>query len=77
MTDFTKWIDTVIEEKQIDVEDFFVIGNNIIEYGYVIDMIKLTSEQEQKDIKTMLIKIDFLNGDVKAYLRHLAAALAT
>lgn len=36
----------------------------------------LAPASEQRAIKTMLVKIDFVNGDVRKYLRHLAQAIA-
>lgn len=44
-------------------------------YENVLVNIKSTSENEQEAIKEMLIKIDFYNGDIKEYLRHLSKAL--
>ena len=32
--------------------------------------------REQDGIKTMLVRIDFANGDVMDYFKHLAGALA-
>ena len=76
---FTKWLDTLIEEKGIDTEATFEIETpdtwHLIPYGCVIEAVKSTSHHEQQAIKTMLVKIDFANGDIKHYLRHLAQAL--
>jgi hypothetical protein len=41
----------------------------------VIDAIMTTSVEEQKAIGDVLRRIDFVNGDVCDYLRHLAKAL--
>jgi len=73
---FNKWLDTFIEEKGIDLEEYFEIDNNLIPYGVIIEHIKITSNEEQKQIKNMLVRIDFVNGDVKQYLRHLGQAIA-
>ena len=74
-----EWLDILIEEKGIDLEETFSIETDkqthIFDYGYIVQAIKNTSIQEQKAIKEMLVKIDFVNGDVKHYLRHLAQAL--
>ena len=72
---YNQWLDKLIEEKGIDRDDFFEIGDNIFEYGYVIDCIKLAPAHEKEAIRKMLVKIDFVNGDIKHYLRHLAHAL--
>ena len=79
---FDTWIDTFIEEKGIDIEStvFEVEGQetglNIIPLGVVIEHIKITSKQEQAKIKDILVMIDFKNGDICHFFKHLAQALA-
>lgn len=87
MNNFDKWLDTFLEEKNIDLNEEFEIeqvgwlGKNrlihFMSYGYVVDFIKWTCLEEKKAIKNMLVKIDFQNGDVKHYLRHLGQALVS
>lgn len=77
---FNKWLDTFLSEKNIDLEDSFELNSedgsfNLFTYQVIVDFMKVTSKQEQKAIKDMLVMIDFKNGDVKHYLRHLAKAL--
>jgi len=76
---FSKWLDTLVEEKGIDTEDTFEIETDdnwhIFDYGSVIEAIKTASAHEQAGIKNMIVRIDFANGDVRDYLRHLAQAL--
>ena len=76
---FNKWIDRFIEEKNIDRYEMFTIEKNgnmhIFEFGHIIDIMKITSIKEQEEIKNNLIRIDFINGDVRGYLKHLANAL--
>lgn len=76
---FNKWLDTFIEEKGISLEDTFSLEEDenfhIFEVGNVIENIKLAPPEEQAQIKDMLVKIDFNNGSVLDYLRHLAQAL--
>ena len=76
---FTKWIDTLIEEKDIDTEATFEIETetdwHLMPYGVVIEAIKSAPNREQAAIKNMMVRIDFANGDIKDYLRHLAQAL--
>lgn len=79
--DFNKWLDTFIEEKEIDLEESFEVegpewGTNIMSYGVIIEHIKIAPTHEQKAIKDMIVKIDFQNGDVKHFFRHLAKAIA-
>lgn len=78
-TDFNKWLDTFIEEKGIDLNETFEIEANgqlhIFEIGNIVENIKITTQEEQEQIKNMIVKIDFYNGDVIDYFKHLAQAL--
>lgn len=77
---FNKWLDTFIEEKGIDLEQVIEIktetNTHYFEVGNIIANIKATTLEEQAGIKDMIVKIDFHNGDVVDYFRHLAQALA-
>ena len=77
---FTNWINTFIAEKGIDLEQRFEVegpsGANSFEYGMIVDAIKQAPTHEQAAIKTTIVKIDFANGDVRHFFRHLAQALA-
>jgi hypothetical protein len=77
---FNKWLDTFLEEKGIDLEDSFILKDNSntehhIPYGVVIEHIKMATLEEQKAIKDMIVKIDFKNGDVRHFFRHIAQAI--
>ena len=78
---FNKWLDTLIEEKEIDTESIVFekagpSGVNFIPLPVVLEAIKGAPLHEQSGIKTMLVKIDFVNGNVVDYFSHLAGALA-
>ena len=77
---FNKWLDIFIEEKGIDLEQVIEIKTetniHYFEVGNIIANIKATTPEEQAGIKDMIVKIDFHNGDVVDYFRHLAQALA-
>jgi hypothetical protein len=45
-------------------------------YSTVVEAAKQAPLHEQQAIKTALVKIDFCNGDVCHFLRHLGRALA-
>jgi len=80
MSNFNRWLDTFLEEKGLDLDAPFEIegedGNvHIFSYGVVVEAIKKTTAREQASIKTMLVKIDFVNGKVENYFQHLAKAL--
>lgn len=80
MNNFIKWIDTFLSEKGIDLDEYFDVdgpsGVNSMPYQAVVDMMKVAPPHEQNSIKAVLVKIDFRNGDVKDFLRHLGKAIA-
>lgn len=77
---FNNWLDTFIEEKGIDLEQILEVktekNTHFFEVGNVIENIKATTPEEQEEIKKTIIKMDFYNGDVVDYFKHLAQALA-
>ena len=77
---FSKWIDTFLSEKGIDGEHALTVtgpsGENSIPVACLVEMMKSAPKHEQQGIKTMIVKIDFRNGDVLDYFRHLARAVA-
>lgn len=77
---FNKWIDTFIEEKGIDLEESFDLTDDkgqfhVMPYGVVIEHMKIATKQEQIQIRDVIVKIDFHNGDVRHFFRHLAKML--
>lgn len=77
---FTKWLNRFLDEKGYDLSEEFETENNdgikmIFSYENVINSIKNTTEQEQNEIKNMLVMLDFNSADIKDYLRHLSKAL--
>lgn len=77
---FNKWLDTFLSEKGIDGEQVLNVegpsGANSIPVACLVDMMKQAPRHEQQGIKTMIVRIDFRNGDVLDYFRHLARAVA-
>ena len=77
---FGNWLDTLISEKGLDTERRFIVGGpsgeNSIPLGCLVDAIKAAPSNEQAAIKTTLVKIDFMNGDVCHFFQHLAGAIA-
>lgn len=77
---FSTWLNTFIDEKQIDREQVLevegpVYGTNYIPVQCVLDLILTTAKEEQSAIKDMMVKIDYVNGDIVRYLKHLAQAI--
>jgi len=77
---FAKWIDTFIEEKEIDPDEYMEIegpsGLNMIPVSALVVAIKSVPASERASIKDVIVRIDFVNGDVRGYFRHLAQAIA-
>ena len=77
---FNSWITCFISEKDLDTDMMFDVegpsGVNIMDYNVVIQAMFDAPQHEKDSIKKTIIKIDFMNGDVLHYFRHLAHALA-
>ena len=77
---FSKWLDTLVEEKGYDTEGIIEVegasGTNWIPLGCLLDAIKSASQQEKDGIKRMIVRIDFVNGNLMDYFKHLAQAIA-
>jgi len=76
----TSYLKKFFAEKGIDRDETFTVdgpsGPNFgMSYGVVIDAIKSAPLAEQREIGDKLRRIDFVNGDVRHFLRHLAQAL--
>lgn len=76
---FGKWLDTFLSEKGIELDEYLDTYRGeefrALPVAFVAEHIKIAPPTEREAIKTMLIKIDFKNGDVRDYLAHLGAAL--
>jgi hypothetical protein len=75
------YLNNLISEKaNIDMESMIEVegesGLNMIPLGCLVESILAASSNEQKAIRNMLVKIDFMNGNVMHYFRHLAQAIA-
>ena len=78
MTNFTKWLETFLEEKNAPHKAWEIEANgttHFIDSDVVIEAIKTTSGQEQAQIKNTLVMIDFKNGDINHFFKHLAHGL--
>jgi hypothetical protein len=77
---FANWIDTFLAEKGVDLEHTFEVpgrsGLNLIPVASLVDAMKAAPAHEQAGIKSMVVRIDFANGDVLPYFAHLARAIA-
>ena len=65
----------MLEEKGLDNETIEVEHEDnlhIIDMDRIIDLMECTTKDEQKTIEETMRKIDFLNGDMMHYMKHLA-----
>ena len=68
-------LNTFFEEKQIPFQQFEIEHNDethILDNEFVIDLIKGTTGSEREGIKKILVQIDYHDGDVNHFLRHMA-----
>lgn len=77
---FKAWIHTFVEEKGIDREEQFesTIGGvwNLMPYGVVIDTLTdHCTPEEQAKMKSLLVRADFKNADIRQVFRDIAAML--
>lgn len=79
---FNTWIDTLVIEKRIDLEESFTVLSpngtpNYMTIQNVIDVMKdHCPAQEQTAIKNMVVQLDFKNQAIVPYFKHLAKAIA-
>ena len=77
---FSQWIDTFLEEKEIDQDQMVEVkgrsGMNIMPLSAIIKTAKGCPADEKRDIKRILVEIDFKNGDVMHFFRHISQAVA-
>ena len=77
---FEKWLDTLVEEKGLNTDHVFEVdgesGTNYIPLAVVLEHINIAGRQEKAHIKTKLVMVDFINGNVMHFFRHLAQAIA-
>ena len=77
---FNNWLDTFLSEKGIDLDQpIFVEGEsglNFMTVENIVEFMKVTSSGEQKAIKNTFVMIDFKNGDVLHFIKHLAQGVA-
>jgi len=79
MATFTKWVDALVSEKGITgrtIEIQGASGVNHMPLEVVIDAIKQAPKHEQAQFKNVLVAIDFKNGDIMHFFKHLAGAIA-
>jgi len=80
MNNFKNWIDTFIEEKDLPMEDTFTIDKNgtmnIMSYKTIYEHMLIANDQEQEQIKNMIVKIDYMNGNILNFFQYLGGLIA-
>lgn len=74
-----KYLKTFFDEKDLPNIEWEIVDENgvshFISNVVVMEHIEIAPIAEQKKIADVIRKIDFANGDVNDYLKHLAGAL--
>lgn len=78
---FHKWFETFIDEKDLELDLRFTFEVDGVEHdmGYwsVVEQIReCHNPKEQKTIKDTIVKIDFMNGNILHFFRHLGGCMA-
>jgi hypothetical protein len=80
MNNFNEWLERFVEEKEIDPQETFEFEHDgelhSMPYGCVIEGVMSARDAEKIRIKQILLEIDYRNGDVKDYFRHLGHVLS-
>lgn len=75
-----KYLNNLLAEKGIDKEEILEVegqsGVNFIPVGCVVEAILMAQKAEQEKIRKILVKIDFMNGDILHFFKHLSKAMA-
>jgi hypothetical protein len=74
-----RYLKIFFKEKDLPLQDWELVDNDGVTHWIsnevVIEYIHAAPRHEQTGIANMIRKIDFMNGDVNHFLRHLAGAL--
>ncbi len=75
----TPYLTTFFAEKKLPYVSWELVDNagvpHLIDSDVVLEAMEQAPQSEQKAIGNMIRRIDFANGDVNDYLKHLAGAL--
>ncbi len=78
-TAFIKWFERFLEEKELSYQTWEIKDSqgvtHILDSDVLIEQVKFAPIHEQAQIKQTIVKIDFLNGDVNHFFKHLVGAL--
>ena len=73
---FDTWLDTMIDEKNLDRERVYTFGDNYIPLECIIENIKMFDSDTKMKVKNTLIKIDYRNGDILHFFKYIGEKMA-
>ncbi len=78
---FNKWLDTFLSEKEVDINEGFTFYDhngdfNLMDYGVVVEAMKNACDSDKNSLKHKMVQLDFLNGDIRHFLRAMGKAVA-
>lgn len=81
MNAFSRWLNTFVQEKKIDLErSIDVVDRKDIPHwmtvGVIVEALHNAPAREQAAIKNKLVEIDFRNGNVYPFFEYLAVCMA-
>ena len=79
--EFDKWLDTLIEEKELDKEHLFEWDTDdgtfhIMGLDFVLNHLKGLKPEFQMNVKNKIVQIDFYNGDLLHFFKYIARGIA-
>ena len=76
---FNKWLDVFIEEKELAIGHAFEFedgnGYNLMPLEVVIEYLKNQSNDIKNKVKSKIVEIDFLNGNVMNFFEYVAKGI--
>lgn len=77
--DFKTYLNTYLEEKGIDQDEEMTLNDGAITHFMtvrnVVEFMVGLNNDDQEAIKKKLVQIDFLNGDVRHFLKFIARGM--
>lgn len=78
-SNFNSWFSTFLDEKNLPYVAWEIVDRagmtHFIDTDVVKETIKNASTEDQQKIKNIIVQIDFHNGDMNHFFRHLAQGM--
>lgn len=76
---FNKWLGVFIEEKELPMGHAFEFENddgyNLMPLEVVIEYLRNQSNDIKNKVKSKIVEIDFLNGDIMKFFEYIAQGI--